>query len=113
MRQGAFLLHRYGPRFLPLSPDAEETAETHCYPPGGYAVLTPTAIFVPAFMGKLRPLLAWLRSLTDVRLVTFTAILNPKKLRHHLRNVRREWDEWLPDEEAHSHCLQIELDERL
>lgn len=33
--------------------------------------------------------------------------VSPNGLRSHLRHVVREWDEWVPQMEDYSHCIEI------
>jgi len=77
----------------------------------GYAIIYPDKIFIPAFIGRLRPLLDMLYQNTKIERMIFTAILNPEGLKKHLRNIKREWDEWFEEAGDYSHCIEIEYEQ--
>ena len=74
----------------------------------GYAIKTKDCVYIPAFMCRLRPLLDMLYEKTGMKKIIFTAVLDPEKLKPHLKNIKREWDEWVDYMEDYSHCIEIE-----
>ena len=74
----------------------------------GYAIIKDDCIWIPAFMCRLSPLLKALYKKTGLKKMIFSAILNADKLRPHLKNIKREWDEWFEEAKDYSHCIEIE-----
>lgn len=79
--------------------------------PWGYACVEPDAVYIPVVMATreypLRRVLAELFAATGHTRMIFSAVLNPDDLRSRLRNVVREWDEYVPELESDSHCIEI------
>jgi len=74
----------------------------------GYAVVDGDTIWIPAVMGKLRLVLDELYRVTGIKKMIFSAVIDPDKLRSHLRNIKREWDAWFEEAQDVSHCIEIE-----
>jgi hypothetical protein len=79
--------------------------------PWGYACREADAVFIPAVMATpdypLRRVLRELFERTGETRVIFSAILNPDDLRPRLRNIVREWDEYIEYMDDYSHCIEI------
>ena len=79
--------------------------------PWGYACVHADAVFIPAVVASddwpLRRVLARLHADTGLTRMIFSAVLNAESLKTHLRNIVREWDEWVPEMDDHSHCIEI------
>jgi hypothetical protein len=77
----------------------------------GYACVEDGAVFIPAVKATdewpLRRVLAHLHAETGLSRFIFSAVLNPDSLKPHLRNIVREWDEYVPEVGDHSHCIEI------
>jgi hypothetical protein len=77
----------------------------------GYACVENGLVFIPAVVATdgwpLRRVLAHLHAQTGLTRMVFSAVMNPGGLKVHLRNIVREWDEWVPEMEDHSHCIEI------
>lgn len=77
----------------------------------GYAREEPDAVFIPVVMAtmehSLGRVLAELYALTNQTRMIFSAVLDADKFRPHLRNIVREWDEYVPELEDESHCIEI------
>ena len=76
----------------------------------GYAVIKPEAVYIPAVMGKLHPVLEFLYDLTNQKRIIFTAVMNPNEFKKHLRNIKGEWDEWFPEMGCYSHFIEIQYE---
>ena len=76
----------------------------------GYAIVKDDAIYIPAIMGNMAEILDGLYKLTGQKKMIFTAIIFPDKFRKHLKNIKREWDEYVPEFEDYSHCIEIEYE---
>lgn len=74
----------------------------------GYAVIKDGAIWIPAVMGKLKPVLQDLYGRTGIKRMIFSSVINPESLKSHLRNITKEWDEWFEEAEDYSHCIEID-----
>ena len=79
--------------------------------PWGYACRQAEAVFIPAVVATpdypLRRVLAEIFKKTGETRMIFTAILNPDDLRPRLRNIVREWDEYVEYLDDYSHCIEI------
>ena len=84
--------------------------ETLIQGPWGYAILKDDALYIPAIMGNMNEILKGLYGITKQRKMIFTAIMFPDKFRPHLKNIKREWDEYVPEFEDYSHCIEIEYE---
>lgn len=77
----------------------------------GYACWEDDRVFIPAVIANeewpLRRVLAYLYEKTGITRMIFTAVLQPEDLKVHLRNIVREWDEYVPQYEDYSHCIEI------
>jgi hypothetical protein len=76
----------------------------------GYSVIKDGAIWIPVIMGKMSLVLKDLYEKTGIKRMIFSAVLNPDELKSHLRNIKREWDEWFPEAQEYSHCIEIEYE---
>ena len=74
----------------------------------GYAVVKKNAIWIPSVMGDLGKVLDGLYERTKIRKMIFSAVINPDKMRKHLRNIKREWNEWWEEVGDYSYCIEIE-----
>jgi len=74
----------------------------------GYAVIKDGAIWIPAIMGRLKPILQELYKRTGIKRIIFSAVLNPESLKSHLRNIVKEWDVWFEQAGDYSHCIEID-----
>lgn len=78
----------------------------------GYACVQDGAVFIPAVVATaewpLRRVLAHLHRETRLRRMIFSAVLNSSALTPHLRHVVKEWDEWVPEMQSFSHCIEID-----
>lgn len=77
----------------------------------GYAVVYENVVWIPAVKGNLKEILAWLYKKTGIKRIIFSAVLNPEELKKHLKNIKREWDEWIEEVGDYSHCIEIEYEE--
>lgn len=77
----------------------------------GYAVVREDAVWIPAITGNLKTILAELYKKTKIKRFIFSAVLNPEDLKKHLKNIKREWDEWVEEIGDYSHCIEIEYEE--
>jgi hypothetical protein len=79
--------------------------------PWGYACREADAVFIPAVSATpdypLRRVLRELFERTGETRMVFSAILNPDDLRPRLRNIVREWDEYVEYMDDYSHCIEI------
>ena len=74
----------------------------------GYAVIKDDAIWIPAIMGRLKPILKELYKRTGIKKMIFSAVLNPEVLKSHLKNIVKEWDVWFKEAGDWSHCIEID-----
>lgn len=73
----------------------------------GYAVIDNDILWIPAIFSPLGVTLEALYKKTGLRRIKFSAVLNPQKLKLHLRNVVAETDEYSEQHKAYSHCIEI------
>lgn len=80
-------------------------------PCGGYCMHDERegAVWIPAFLGRLGPTLRAAYEKTRCRRIIFSCVLNPNRLRKHLRNIKEEWIE--DSEDGESHCIEIRYEE--
>ena len=76
----------------------------------GYAVVKKDAIWIPAVMGDLRQILDGLYEKTKIKRMIFSAVLNPEEMRKHLKNIKREWNQWWEEMGDYSYCIEIEYE---
>lgn len=76
----------------------------------GYAILEDNALYIPAIMtDNLSGVLAELYNETKQRRMIFTAVINPEKLKRHLRNIKKEWIQKVGEGDC-SYCIEIEYE---
>lgn len=76
----------------------------------GYAVVKNNSIWIPAIVGDLSLILNELYKRTKIKRMIFSAVLNPDYLKSHLKNIKKEWDEWFEEADDYSHCIEIEYE---
>lgn len=79
----------------------------------GYAVAYDDVVWIPAVKGDLKKVLSELYKKAGVKRMIFSAVLNPEELKKHLKNIKREWDQWFEEVEDYSHCIEIEYDSEI
>lgn len=93
---------------------AQETGDTLIDGPWGYACVKDGVVYIPAVVATeqwpLRRVLAELHGKARTRRFIFTAVLDAEGLKLHLRNIVREFDEYVPEFEDYSHCIEIEYE---
>lgn len=79
--------------------------------PWGYACVVDDALFIPAVMATpewpLRRVLAHLHAESGLTRMVFSAVLDAEGLKPHLRNIVREWDEFVEEMGDWSHCIEV------
>ena len=76
----------------------------------GYAIVKDEEIWIPAIMGPMSQILQGLYEKTGIKKMIFSAVINPEGFKKHLKNIKREWNEWFPEIEDYSHCIEIEYE---
>lgn len=79
--------------------------------PWGYACIEQDAVYIPAVVASqewpLRRVLAHLHEQSGLTRMVFSAVLDAESLKSHLRNIVREWDEFVPEMGDTSHCIEV------
>ena len=80
---------------------------------GGYAVIKDDTIWIPAvWTNSLSAVLKKLYDETKIKRIIFSAILNAEDFKKHLKNIKREWDEYYKEIGDYSHCIEIEYQDK-
>jgi len=73
----------------------------------GYACIEKDCVWIPFVRGRLSKILREIYEETGMTRMIFSAIVNPRQFKKHLKNITREWDEWHERCEDYSHCIEI------
>jgi len=76
----------------------------------GYAIYYEKKIWIPVIIAenRLKEVLQYLTEHFNTNSIIFSAVLNPERLKKHLKHIVREWNEYFEEIDEYSHCIEIE-----